>query len=33
MTELQLEILFAGMGFEVQNVRIIEDIKTGTGKG
>ncbi|XP_022805132.1 protein boule-like [Stylophora pistillata] len=33
MTELQLEILFGGMGFEVQNVRIIEDLRSGTNKG
>ncbi|KAJ7353977.1 Phospholipase B-like 1 [Desmophyllum pertusum] len=33
MTELQLEILFGGMGYEVQNVRIVEDIKTGESKG
>ena len=33
MTELQLEILFGGMGYEVQNVRIVEDIRTGASKG
>ncbi|KAJ7370827.1 hypothetical protein OS493_029370 [Desmophyllum pertusum] len=33
MTELQLEILFGGMGYEVRNVRIVEDIKTGESKG
>ncbi|KAL9985980.1 hypothetical protein ACROYT_G000032 [Oculina patagonica] len=33
MTELQLEILFGGMGYEVINVRIVEDIKTGANKG
>ncbi|XP_020615145.1 protein boule-like [Orbicella faveolata] len=32
MTELQLEILFGGMGY-VQNVRIVEDVKTGANKG
>ncbi|CAH3169358.1 unnamed protein product [Porites lobata] len=33
MTELQLEILFGEMGYEVQNVRIVEDIRTGASKG
>lgn len=33
MTELQLEILFGGMGFEVQNVRIVEDVRSGVNKG
>lgn len=33
MTELQLEILFGGMGFEVQNVRIVEDLRSGVNKG
>lgn len=33
MTELQLEILFGGMGYEVINVRIVEDIHTGANKG
>ena len=32
MTELQLEILFGGMGY-VQNVRIVEDVRTGAHKG
>lgn len=32
MTELQLEILFGGMGY-VQNVRIVEDVRTGANKG
>ena len=33
MTELQLEILFGGMGYDVQNVRIVEDLRTGANKG
>ena len=33
MTELQLEVLFGGMGYEVQNVRIVEDVRTGASKG
>ena len=32
MTELQLEILFGGMGYEGQNVRIVRDIRTEVSK-
>ena len=33
MTELQLEFMFGEMGYEVQRVRIVEDIRTGASKG
>ena len=33
MTEVELEIVFSGLGHEVQDVRIVQDMRTGASKG
>ena len=33
MTEVELEIVFSSLGHEVQDVRIVQDMRTGASKG